>query len=144
MHDSLSEIGARTLLTALEGIESGTLRPRPQPSEGVTYAAKINKSEAVIDWTRSADEIGRKVRAFNPWPVAESRLDGEQLRIYAVTVASSTAGTPGTITVTPDGEVMVACGVGALTLKEVQRPGKRPISARDWANTSSLAGRHLG
>ncbi len=144
LHDSLSEIGARTLLTALEGIESGTLRPRPQPSEGVTYAAKINKSEAVIDWTRSADEIGRKVRAFNPWPVAESRLDGEQLRIYAVTVASSTAGTPGTITVTPDGEVMVACGVGALTLKEVQRPGKRPISARDWANTSSLAGRHLG
>lgn len=144
LHDSLSEIGARALLTALEGMESGTLQPRPQPSDGVTYAAKINKSEAVIDWTRSADEIARKVRAFNPWPVAESQLDGEQLRIYAVSVACSTAGAPGTITVTPDGEVMVACGEDALTLKEVQRPGRRPISARDWANTSSLAGRQLG
>ena len=144
LHDSLSEIGAHALLTALEGLESGALQPRPQPSEGVTYAAKISKGEAVIDWTRSADEIARKVRAFNPWPIAESHLEGEQLRIYAASSTSNATGAPGTIAVTADGEVMVACGAGALALKEVQRPGRRPISARDWANISPLAGRRLG
>ena len=144
LHDSLSQIGAHALLTALEGLESGALQPRPQPSEGVTYAAKISKGEAVIDWTRSADEIARKVRAFNPRPIAESQLEGEQLRIYAASSTSNATGAPGTITVTADGEVLVACGAGALALKEVQRPGRRPISARDWANISPLAGRRLG
>jgi methionyl-tRNA formyltransferase len=144
LHGSLSELGARALLTALDGLESGSLQARPQPSEGATYAAKISKSEAVIDWTQSANEIARKVRAFNPWPVAESSLDGEQLRIYAVSTAPGTAAAPGTIAVDPEGDVIVACGEGALKLKEVQRPGRRPTSARDWANTSALAGRRLG
>jgi len=145
LHDSLSEIGAHALLTALDGMESGALQPRPQPSDGVTYAAKINKSEAIIDWTQSADEIARKVRAFNPWPIAESQLEGEQLRLYAVSPSlSRPTGMPGTITVTANGDVTVVCGTGAVTLEEVQRPGWRRISARDWANSSPLAGRRLG
>jgi len=145
LHDSLSEIGAHALLTALDGMESGALQPRPQPSDGVTYAAKINKSEAIIDWTQSADEIARKVRAFNPWPIAESQLEGEQLRLYAVSPSlSRPTGMPGTITVTANGDVTVVCGTGAVTLEEVQRPGGRRISARDWANSSPLAGRRLG
>jgi methionyl-tRNA formyltransferase len=145
LHDSLSELGAGVLLKALEGLESGSLTARPQPGEGVTYAAKITKSEAVIDWAQSAAEIARKVRAFNPWPIAETRLDGEQIRVYAASVAPVPGAlAPGTLTVTSDGDAMVACGVGALTLTEVQRPGRRPISGRDWANMSGLAGRRFG
>ena len=146
LHDSLAKQGARALLAALEGLAGGSLTPHPQPSEGVSYAAKINKSEALLDWTRSAAEIVRKVRAFNPWPIAETQLEGEQLRIYAASVASApaTPTRPGTIAVTREGHVTVSCGFGAVTLEEVQRPGRRPISGRDFANTAGLAGRRLG
>ncbi len=117
----------------------------------------------MIDWTRGADEIARKVRAFNPWPVAETRLNGEQLRIHAACVASAEYGSraatgalgertarpgivgadPGTIALTHEGEVLVTCGAGALVLMEVQRPGRRPISGRDFAKTPALAGHRL-
>src|SRR6185312_7099581 len=99
---------------------------------------------------RIAAEIARQVRAFDPWPIAETQFAGEQLRIHKVLTVPATelpagvAAAPGTITVSRDGNVLVACGAGALTLLEVQRPGRRPISARDWANTSDLAGRRLG
>jgi methionyl-tRNA formyltransferase len=82
LHDRLSVLGGAALLEALEGHAAGTLRATPQPAEGVTYAAKLEKAEALIDWTRDAVEIERQVRAFNPWPVAETRLDGEQLRVF--------------------------------------------------------------
>jgi methionyl-tRNA formyltransferase len=82
LHDRLATLGGAALLEALEGHAAGTLRPTAQPAEGVTYAAKIEKAEALIDWTRDAPEIERQVRAFNPWPVAETRLEGEQLRVF--------------------------------------------------------------
>jgi methionyl-tRNA formyltransferase len=82
LHDRLAVLGGSTLIEALEGHASGTLRAVAQPAEGVTYAAKIEKAEALIDWKRDAVEIERQVRAFNPWPVAETRLDGEQLRVF--------------------------------------------------------------
>jgi methionyl-tRNA formyltransferase len=147
LHDTLAKQGASALVAALEGLESGSVAPRPQPNDGVSYAAKINKSEAVIDWTRSADEIVRKVRAFTPWPIAETLLDGEQLRVYAASTVSDTAGAaivPGSITVTREGKVTVSCGVGAVVLEEVQRPGRCPISGRDLANIAGLAGRRFG
>jgi methionyl-tRNA formyltransferase len=148
LHDALSQIGARALLRALEGIEDGSLASRPQPAEGVTYAAKIDKSEAAIDWQQSAAHIARQIRAFNPWPIAETQLDGEQLRIYATAPVSEPltgeAAVPGTLTVTGDGRVLVACGTGTLMLTEVQRPGKRPIAAREWAQSRNLSGRRLG
>ncbi len=145
LHDSLSKLGAGALLKALDALESGSLTPRPQPREGVTYAAKISKSEAVIDWAQSAEEITRKIRAFNPWPIAETPLDGEQIRVYAASVLPTPpTQAPGTLALTRDGDVIVACGVGTLTLTEVQRPGRRPISGRDWANTAGLAGRRFG
>lgn len=146
LHDTLAKRGATALLTALDGLERGSVIPRPQPAEGVTYASKIDKAEAVIDWTQPADAIERKVRAFNPWPVAETRLEGEQLRIYAAAVApnAAVASAPGMIAVTREGEVLVSCGKGALSLLEVQRPGRRPVSGRDLAHTAALAGRCLG
>jgi methionyl-tRNA formyltransferase len=119
----------------------------PQREEGVTYAAKIEKSEALIDWTDSATQIERRVRAFNPWPIAETRLDGEQLRIYAAQVIETDhdaiSGESGKI-VSCDGSIIVACGSGNLALTQVQRPGKRPVAARDLINTLDLAGRRFG
>ena len=86
LHDRLATLGGGAILEALEGHAAGTLRPTAQPAEGATYAAKIDKAEALIDWTRGALEIERQVRAFNPWPVAETRLDGEQLRVFEAKV----------------------------------------------------------
>ncbi len=165
LHDRLAIQGAEALIEALTGLDSGTLRPQPQPSEGVTYAAKLDKAEARIDWTGRAIEIERKVRAFNPWPIAETRYEGEQLRILrAIAVPGATEGQggapPGTMLAFGDAPaeprtenprvagsnpaLLVQCGEGRLAVLEVQRPGRRPVSARDFANTGAVLGRVLG
>jgi methionyl-tRNA formyltransferase len=165
LHDRLAALGAAAVVEVLDQLAAGSAQSMPQPDDGVTYAAKIDKSEALIDWSRPALEIERQVRAFNPWPVAETRLDGEQLRIYAAeavewpaapAAARSVAhahAPPVGIGPSPDAgrivdirgdAIIVACGNGHLALKELQRPGKRPVSARDLINTLNLAGRRLG
>jgi methionyl-tRNA formyltransferase len=159
LHDRLAAFGGPALLEALDGLASGTLQARPQPKEGVTYAAKIDKGEALIDWQREAAEIERQVRAFNPWPVAETRLDGEQLRIFAARAESLDESVrparelqavrhadaePGRIVAIRDDAVVVRCGRDCLAVTEVQRPGRRPVAARDFANTLALAGQRLG
>jgi len=147
----LAALGAELLIEALAGVGSGTLTGQSQPLEGVTYAPRIGKSEARIDWRRKALEIERQVRAFNPEPVAETRLGGEQLRVFSaraqddigVEVAAKTLD-PGTIICVRDGSILIQCGQGVLAVSEVQRPGRRPIGARDLANSLSLPGRRLG
>jgi methionyl-tRNA formyltransferase len=102
----------------------------------------------VIDWSRSAVEIDRRIRAFNPWPVAETRLDGEQLRIFAADVAKDEVGEgpegPGTISAIRDDGIVVQCGVGRLALKQLQRPGRRVVTAAEFAHAAALKGRRLG
>ena len=147
LHDRLSILGASAILEAIQGLVAGTLRPVPQPTEGVTYAAKIDKAEALIDWKRPAVEIERQVRAFNPWPVAETRLDGEQLRIFAASASSSHQidAEPGMIVAVQDDGLWVQCGQGLLALQELQRPGRRVVPAADFARGGAqLAGRRLG
>jgi len=153
LHDRLAAIGASAVLEALDGYSRGTLAPVPQPTEGVTYAAKIEKTEALIDWRRDALEIERQVRAFNPWPVAETRMDGEQLRVYEAVAEAGSAqfasdGEPGTIVAVRDDAVVVQCGAGCLALRQVQRPGRRAVSAGDFARgsagTAQLIGKRLG
>ena len=147
LHDRLSIKGASAILEAIQGLAAGTLQPVPQPSEGVTYAAKIDKAEALIDWKRSAVEIERQVRAFNPWPVAETRLDGEQLRIFAASAADSHQidAEPGMIVAVQDDGLWVQCGQGLLALQQLQRPGRRAVPAADFARGGAqLAGRRLG
>jgi methionyl-tRNA formyltransferase len=158
LHDRLAAIGASAVLEALDGYSRGTLTPVPQPTEGVTYAAKIEKVEAIIDWRRDSFEIERQVRAFNPWPVAETRLEGEQLRIFEAmaedTMAEDTGkdcrdnAKIGTIVAVRDDAVVVQCGAGRLALRQVQRPGRRTVSAGDFARggagASGLIGQHLG
>ena len=142
LHDALSELGAAALLEAIDGLISGEMLPRSQSAEGVTYAAKIDKSEARIDWSASAVQIDRRIRAFNPWPVAETRLAGEALRLLRSRVADAQAreAAPGTVLGLADDGLRVACGEGVLAVSELQRAGKRPVSARDFANAVRLAG----
>jgi methionyl-tRNA formyltransferase len=142
LHDALAELGAAALIEAIDGLARGTLTAKPQPSQGVTYAAKIDKSEARIDWTQSVADIDARVRAFNPWPIAETRLAGEVLRLHRAGVAEPEGvhGAPGTLLGVGADGVRVACGTGVLAIRELQRAGKRPVSARDFANAMRLDG----
>ncbi|MGI9247242.1 MAG: methionyl-tRNA formyltransferase [Steroidobacteraceae bacterium] len=149
LHDRLAPLGAAAVVAALEGWSAGRLSPQPQAPDGVTYAAKIHKEEARIDWSRPAVEIDRLVRAFNPWPVAETMLDGEQVRVWdALPLAdefAAAAGSrvPGTVLDAP-GRLVVATGAGALELRQLQLPGRKPVSARDLLNSRDLRGARLG
>jgi methionyl-tRNA formyltransferase len=142
LHDALSELGAAALLEAIDGLAKGAIRPRAQPVEGVSYAAKIEKSEARIDWKSTAVQLDRQIRAFNPWPIAETRFADETLRVLraAVVDAPRTGAEPGTVLGLADDGLRIACGDGVLALSELQRPGKRPVSARDFANAVRLTG----
>jgi methionyl-tRNA formyltransferase len=145
LHDRLAARGAEALLAALPGIADGSLAPRVQPSEGVTYAAKISKHEARIDWTRPAREIDRQIRAFNPWPVAETTLRGAQLRVWSAQLDSETsAAAPGTVLATDPRGVRVATGDGVLMLTRVQLAGRKPTSADEFVRGQSLEAVVLG
>ncbi len=150
LHDRLSLQGAEALIEALDGLVAGSLRATPQPAEGATYAAKLEKAEARIDWTARATEIERKVRAFTPWPIAETRYAGEPLRILRATAEPGDESNrlggqpPGTILAITDRALLVQCGQGRLALHEVQRAGRRPVSARDFANAGAAVGQQLG
>jgi methionyl-tRNA formyltransferase len=153
LHDALAPLGAAALLEALEGLADGALSATPQEQAGVSYAAKVTKAEARIDWTRPAIDIDRQVRAFNPWPVAETTLAGEPLRILATHVlpmganepsSDSKMRDPGSIVEVRDDFVVVRCGQGYLGLTQLQRPGRRVVSARDYSHGLELAGRRLG
>jgi methionyl-tRNA formyltransferase len=146
LHDALSELGAAALAEALEGISGGTLVARPQPAAGVTYAPKLEKTEARLDWNASVVELDRRVRAFNPWPMAETTFAGEQLKVLRARIADqfNADAPPGTLVGIAEDGLRVACGEGVLAVRELQRAGKRPISARDFANAVRLDGLRFG
>ncbi|HNR21966.1 MAG TPA: methionyl-tRNA formyltransferase [Steroidobacteraceae bacterium] len=148
LHDALAAEGAVALIEVLDAIEAGTARAVPQSAAGVTYAAKIDKAEARIDWARSAIEIDRQVRAFNPWPIAETRYAGEQLRILRAqpdaAAGAGRAAAPGTVLGAGAQGIRVACGSGVLAIESVQRPGRKPVRAADFAHATPLEGVVLG
>jgi methionyl-tRNA formyltransferase len=152
LHDELSQLGAELLLATLRLAEDGQLHPKPQSDQGVSYAAKIEKAEARIDWWRSAQEIDRQVRAFNPWPVAETLWHDQQLRVWeARPVADGrVAGThddfaqPGNILGMEHEQLLVQCGQGRIALMKLQLAGRRVVSAREFASAQSLAGSRFG
>lgn len=146
LHDRLSMLGAEALLEALEGIAAGTLQARAQPAEGATYATKIRKEEALIDWSKSAPEIDRLVRGFNAWPVAETRWKGQQLRIWEAIPASSAGprAPAGTVVGTSPAGIDVATGDGVLTLTRVQIAGRKAVSAAEFLNAHRPDGAVLG
>jgi methionyl-tRNA formyltransferase len=145
LHDQLSALGAQLLLSTLPGIIDGTLEPVPQDETEVTYAPKISKAQSKLDWRREAAVLERQVRAFNPWPVAEARLDdGQALRIWsAESLEASSTAPPGTVLATgPDG-IDVATGKGLLRIVTLQPPGSRPMDARAYLNAHSLSGQRF-
>lgn len=144
LHDKLAGLGARLLVDALPGIEDGTLVPRPQPAEGVTYAAKISKEEAAIDWRLDAKTLERRVRAFNPFPGCHTTLRSETLKIWRATPVDA-EGPPGQVLRIDDAGILVACGKGALRIEELQRAGGKRVGAAEFARGASLAvGEMLG
>jgi len=145
LHDRLSELGATTLGEILGPLEAGELRPRVQDAEGVTYARKLTKEEAELDWSRPARELARAVQGYNPWPVAYTDFNGKPLRIWrALARAENHGASPGSVLRAGAEGVDVACGEGALRLLEVQMPGKKAVAASDFANGRDLGGARLG
>jgi methionyl-tRNA formyltransferase len=145
LHDRLATLGAEALLEALDSIAAGSARLRVQPSEGVTYAHKIRKEEATIDWTASAVAVDRQVRAFNAWPVAETQWNGRQLRVWeAMPVSSRSDASPGTVVSAQPAGIDVATGDGVLRLTRVQIAGRNATSAADFINAHRMEGGVLG
>ena len=128
LHDRLAQMGARLICDALDSLDSlDSLTPQPQPEKGVTYAAKIDKSEARIDWTRPAAEIDRQIRGLAPFPGAWCEMAGERIKLLRCRLAEG-QGAPGQILQ----GLTVACGEGAVEITELQRQGKRPMPAGDF------------
>jgi methionyl-tRNA formyltransferase len=137
LHDRLALLGADLLGEVLAVTGRGEPpAARPQAEAGVTYAAKLDKAEARLAWRQPAAALARRVRAFDPWPVAEADLGGERLRVWRARAAgpASPGAAPGTLVAAgPDG-IDVACGEGVLRVLELQRAGGRRIAAGDWLN----------
>jgi len=139
LHDRLAEMGAQVLAAGLrQVIAGGTLHATPQPETGATYAHKLEKSEAELDFSRPAVELERKVRAFDPWPVAEAVLAGERVRVWAASALPATlehAGkSPGAIVSASKLGIDIACGEGVLRILKLQRAGGRVVDATDYVN----------
>ena len=145
LHDKLSLLGAGLLSKNLAALENGDLEPGPQDGDLANYAGKLLKSEARIDWHASATDIANKIRAFNSWPVAETRYDERQLRIWeAYPVPTVSNALPGTVLSASRAGIEVACGEGRLCIQKVQLPGARAIDAGDFINAHALQGVSLG
>jgi len=148
LHDRLAALGAQTLIGLLPELRAGKLTPQLQDQSLASYAPKLTKTEAVLDWSCPAVELERQVQAFNPWPIAQTQAGGQALRIWrarAKPISAPLGGIPPgrVLQEGPEG-VAVATGSGILELTELQLPGKRPVRAADFINARSLVGLTLG
>ena len=142
LHDRLAQAGARLIVDALTELErSGKLAATPQPADGVTYAEKIGKHEAALDWRKPAAVLARQVRAFDPFPGGVGMLeDGTSIKIWAAVPAEAQGGgTPGMIVDVSAEGVVVACGEGALRLTQLQKPGGKRLPVREFLAGAALA-----
>ncbi len=127
LHDELAHLGADLMVRTLAALERGSIAEQPQPADGATYAKKILKDEAHIDWTKPAHEIDCLIRGISPFPGAWSEANGERIKILNCAPATG-SGAPGTVL---DDALTIACGDGAIRLTRLQRPGKSPMDAKD-------------
>ncbi|OFZ94977.1 MAG: methionyl-tRNA formyltransferase [Betaproteobacteria bacterium RIFCSPLOWO2_02_67_12] len=131
LHDRLAELGATLIVAALDALARGEARITPQPLKGVSYASKIGKDEALLDWSRPAVELERAIRAFRPAPGARTTLRGLALKIWSARSAAG-EGAPGTVLEPGSAALRIACGDGALEVLELQRPGGRRLATREF------------
>jgi methionyl-tRNA formyltransferase len=148
LHDTLAALGGRLVVEALELAACGGLRPVAQPADGVTYASKIDKAEAALDWTRPAELLARRLRAFDPFPGGATTLAGAPLKVWRaqpLADAAPAGAAPGTVLAATPAGIDVACGQGVLRLLELQRPGGKRLPAADFLRGQALAaGQRLG
>lgn len=136
LHDKLAAISAQPLLEVVDLLAAHKANPIDQDSALATYAGKINKEDACIHWADSAITINRKIRAFNPWPIAYTPLNGDMLRIYKAQIVSSAETlAPGTVMRLDKKGMLVATGSNALLIEQIQFPGAKAISVADWLNS---------
>jgi methionyl-tRNA formyltransferase len=142
LHDRLAALGGRVLVAHLDAILGGDLEAVPQDDAEATYAPKIDKQDARIDWSLSADEVARRIRAYNPFPGAFCFAGDTRIKIWRAE-ATAGSGAPGAVLQCDREAVIVACGHGALRLDEAQLPGKRRVAGHEFAGQLSLAGQRL-
>jgi methionyl-tRNA formyltransferase len=135
--EALAELGGELILKVLDEAEYDRLRPRPQPSEGVTYAPKLSRAEGRLDWRRPAPELERQVRAFDPWPGAFFEIRDEQIRVLAATVLPGAPENPPGMVL--DNRLTIACGSGSLQPLRLQRPGRAALDQGAFLRGFSIA-----
>jgi methionyl-tRNA formyltransferase len=131
LHDRLAALGAKAIVAVLAEVAAGRVRPVAQPEAGVSYARKIGKAEAELDWSRSCEELERTIRALRPSPGARSRLRGESIKLWRAR-CSQQRGKPGSILDSSADGMLVACGEGALQVTEMQRAGGTRLAAAEF------------
>ncbi len=134
LHDRLAQLGGQALQQALEKLKRGELSPQPQDDSLSTYARKLHKQEAMLDWQEDAAALARRVRAFNPWPVAQTRINDQILRIWAAEAIDGEQAEPGTVLACGKAGIDIATGNGCLRLKQLQPAGKKVMDAPAFLN----------
>jgi methionyl-tRNA formyltransferase len=145
LHDQLAELGAGALVETLDMLTEGKLEPQVQDDSLSTYAEKLAKEEGIINWNESSDAVARRIRAFNPWPVAQTGHDGKMLRLWmAEPLEQNPGAAPGKVIAESKQGIDVACGEGTLRITQLQLPGGKPMDIPAFLNGRTLLNEQLG
>lgn len=144
LHDALAILGARLIVEAVARLDGAALRPQAQPEDGATYARKLSKAEARLDWSQPAAVLARAVRGYNPVPVAWTEFEGQRVRLFeARPLPLPTSAPAGTVLDAGEHGIQVACGEGVLSIQRLQWPGGKPMAAADAARGRELVGQRF-
>lgn len=149
LHDDLARLGGEALMDAIGQLQAGTLTPEKQDDALSNYASKLEKAEAAIDWTQPAEQVHRLIRAFNPWPVAQTVWKQDKDKVVRIWSArlddkDSNAGSPGQVIEADKNGIRIACGSGSVLVTELQMPGGKRLKSSDFLNSQTVDGVTFG